>query len=194
MYLLCVCAAQRCWVRLTPISPPLRFGTALIAHHRTGLGTESIPRPHLHRDWAHPVPHRTGLGTESFPRPHLHRDWAHPAHICTRTGLTPLTTGLASGRSPSRAHICTGTESMPRATSVSSLLPSGTSAYAQHRCDAAAQHNVLQPRALCCNRGPPVHDRSRCGRRLLQPTARRCASVQLIASDPSQAKAPPAES
>ena len=29
--------------------------------------------------------------TVGSPRPHLHRDWAHPAHICTGTGLTPAT-------------------------------------------------------------------------------------------------------
>ena len=47
---------------------------------------------------------------------------------------------------------------MPRATSVSPLLPSVTSPSARHKCDAAAQHNVLQLRALCCNRVQPVHD------------------------------------
>ena len=53
----CVCAAQRSLAPLTPIRPHVRFGTALIAHHRTGLipahictGTKSTPHPHLHRD------------------------------------------------------------------------------------------------------------------------------------------------
>jgi hypothetical protein len=36
-------------------------------------------------------------------------------------------------------------------TAVSPLLPSGTSFSAQRRCDAAAQHTVLQPHAPCCN-------------------------------------------
>ena len=41
------------------------------------------------------------------PRPHLHRDWAHPAHICTGTGLTPAHICTGTGLTP--AHICTGT-------------------------------------------------------------------------------------
>ena len=38
-----------------------------------------------------------GLGS---PRPHLHRDWAHPCHICTRTGPAPATSapGLVGRR------------------------------------------------------------------------------------------------
>ena len=48
----CVCSAAQCvlW-HGSPLSPHLRFGTALIAHHRTGLipahictGTNSTPR------------------------------------------------------------------------------------------------------------------------------------------------------
>ena len=46
-----------CLVQLTPIRPHLRFGTALIAHHRTGLmpahlctGSKSTPHPHLQLD------------------------------------------------------------------------------------------------------------------------------------------------
>ena len=83
---------------------------------------------------------------------------------------------------------------MPRPTSVSPLLPSGTSASARHTCDAAAQHTVLQPRALCCNRVPPVPNPAAdgaCCNRLL-----RCRAAGCTRSDPSEseAKAPPAES
>ncbi len=44
-----------------------------------------------------PATSAPGLGS---PRPHLHRDCAHPAHICTGTGLTPPTSapGLGSPR------------------------------------------------------------------------------------------------
>jgi hypothetical protein len=76
-------------------------------------GTGLAPCPHLHRDWARPVPTSApGLGsprahicagTGLAPCPHLHRDWARPvptsapglgsprAHICTGTGLAPAT-------------------------------------------------------------------------------------------------------
>jgi hypothetical protein len=57
------------------------------------------PRPHLHRDWAHPAHICTGTGLTpptserglGSPPPHLHWDWAHPGHICTGIGLTPAT-------------------------------------------------------------------------------------------------------
>jgi hypothetical protein len=69
------------------------------------------PRPHLHRDWAHPATSAPGLGppchicTGTGPTlPHLHRDWAHPAtsapyrprpcHICTGTGHGRYPLGL----------------------------------------------------------------------------------------------------
>ena len=60
-----------------------------------GLGP---PRPHLHRDWAHPchICIRTGLTPATSapglgpPLPHLHRDWAHPTHICSGTGPPQL--------------------------------------------------------------------------------------------------------
>ena len=62
MHLLCV-RAQRGLVPLIPIRPHVHFGTALIAHHRTGLvpahicaGTKSTLRPHLHRDRVDPRP------------------------------------------------------------------------------------------------------------------------------------------
>ena len=38
------------------------------------------------------------------PRPHLHRDWAHPAHIFATTGLTPPTSAPAlPGAEPTAA-------------------------------------------------------------------------------------------
>jgi len=88
---------------------------------------------------------------------------------------------------------------MPRPTSVSPLLPSGTSASAQHRCDAAAPCvattcTVLQPHALCCNRVPPVSDPAadgtRCNR--LHAAALPCHWLHPIQA--SEAKAPLAES
>ena len=43
------------------------------------------------------------------PRPHLHRDWAHPAHICTGTGLAPTahvrTHARARARTSTRADL-----------------------------------------------------------------------------------------
>ena len=86
-----VCAAQRSLVRLTPISPHLRSGTALIAHHRTGLiqptsatgpsppsthicnWTESIPRPPLPCERVHLLP-------TSAPQPN-----PSPADLCATT-------------------------------------------------------------------------------------------------------------
>ena len=93
----------------------------------------------------------TGL---AHNRPPLHRDQVHP----------PPTSAI--GLSRSLAHLCTAKESVPRRplhrnrirpspTSAPPLLPSGTSASAQHKCDAAAQHSVattctvLQPSATC---------------------------------------------
>ena len=128
MHLLCVrCAAQLGTAH--PYTPACAFWDCA---HR------SPP------DWAH-------------TRPHLHRDQVHP----------PPTS--APGSSRSLTHLCTAKESIPGGphlhrnrinpppTSVSPLLPPGTSASAQHICDAAAQHTVLQPRARCCNLVPPVH-------------------------------------
>ena len=89
---------------------------------------------------------------------------------------------------------------MPRPTSVSPLLPSGTSASAQHRCDAEAAHcvattcTVLQPHSLCCNRVPPVSDPAAdgtcCNR--LHAAALTCNWLHPIQA--SEAKAPLAES
>ena len=44
----------------------------------------------------------------AVPRPHLHRDWAHPDHICTGTGLTPLVLTARMQRPHARAlrHTC----------------------------------------------------------------------------------------
>jgi hypothetical protein len=75
------------------------------------IATGRHPRPHLHRDWAHPThiclaigltppTSAPGLGSS---RPHLPCDWAHPAHICAGTGLTPPTSALRLG-SP-RPHL-----------------------------------------------------------------------------------------
>jgi hypothetical protein len=52
------------------------------------------PRPHLHRDWAHPSRTCDGIGLTpptsapglGAPVTHLRRDWACPCHICTGTG------------------------------------------------------------------------------------------------------------
>ncbi len=131
-------------------------------------------------DWAH-------------TRQHLHRDQVHP----------PPTS--ATGLSRSLAHLCTAKESIPRPhlhrsrvhpspTSAPPLLPSGTSASAQHRCDAAAQRNVLQPHALCRNRVPPGNDAAAdgtcCNR--LHAAALPCDWLHPIQS--KQAKTPLAES
>ena len=67
---------------------------------RTGL-TPPTSAPGLGSRLATSAP---GLGS---PRPHLHRDWAHPSHICTGTGLTPAHICTGTGLTP--AHICTGT-------------------------------------------------------------------------------------
>ncbi len=69
------------------------------------------PRPHLHRDWAHPAHICTGTGRSPFtsapapgpPLPDLRRDWAHPAHICTGTGPTPPAS--APGPGSPRPHL-----------------------------------------------------------------------------------------
>ncbi len=73
------------------------------------------PRPHLHRDRAHPAhictgtAHRGGTAQActGSPRSHLRRDWAQPCHICTRTGFTAPTSAL--GLLAQRGHICAGT-------------------------------------------------------------------------------------
>ena len=151
-----LCATQRSWVR----SRPYKLAPAFL-------------------DYAHCSP----------------PDWAHTSPPLHKLHLPPTS---AAGPSRSLAHLyTTAKESIPSPhlhrnrvhpppTSVPPLLPSGTSASAQHRCDAAAQHNVLQPHAQCCNRVPPLHDRSRCGRHLLQPAARCCAAEPLAASDSSK--------
>ncbi len=83
-----------------PYKPLLHFGTALIAHHRTGLipahigpgtkstpahigtGTKSIPHPHQHCERVHPQP----TSALVQPSPHLHRNRVHAqAHICAAT-------------------------------------------------------------------------------------------------------------
>ena len=51
-----------------------------------------------------PATSAQGLGP---PRPHLHRDWAHPCHIYTGTGPAPATS--APGLRPTPGHICNGT-------------------------------------------------------------------------------------
>ena len=129
----------------------------------------------------------TGLGSS---RPPLHRDQVHP----------PPTS--APGPSRSLTHLCTAKESIPGGphlhrnrinpppTSVPPLLPSGTSASAQHKRYAshcvATTCTVSQPRATCAQ--------SRCGRQMPQPAAR-CRAAGCTRSDPSEseAKAPPAE-
>ena len=148
MHLLCVrCAAQLGTAH--PYTPACAFWDCA---HR------SPP------DWAH-------------TRPHLHLDQVHP----------PPTS--APGSSRSLTPLCTAKESIPGGphlhrnrinpppTSVSPLLPSGTSASARHKRGAAAQHTVLQPRALCCNRVPPVPNPAAdgaCCNRLLRCRAAGC--------------------
>jgi hypothetical protein len=61
-------------------------------------------------DWAQPC-RPTAAPRPGSPRPHLHRDWAHPAHICTRTGLTPPHSCATAGAHS--CHICTGTGLTP---------------------------------------------------------------------------------
>ena len=90
------------------------------------------PRPHLHRDWAHPChictrtahalqvrrgprrrapqhthvhrgPGRRG-GRGYRVRRGLHRDWAHPAHICAGTGRTLATSAPGLGSPQPRRH------------------------------------------------------------------------------------------
>ena len=75
--------------------------------------------------------------------------------LITGLGSYPPTSALQPSPCPPGHHLHRS-RIRPPPTSVSPLLPSGTSASAQHKRDAAAQHNVLQPRALCCNRVPPV--------------------------------------
>jgi hypothetical protein len=48
------------------------------------------PTPPTICSWTGLAPPSSALGLGS-PRPHLHRDWAHPSHICTGIGLTPAT-------------------------------------------------------------------------------------------------------
>ena len=155
-----------CLVQLNPTRPHLRFGDCVHRCHRTGLIA---------------------------------------AHLCTGTKSTPPPTS-ATGLSRSLAHICPAKESIscphlhrnrihPPPTSVPALLPSGTSASAQHRCDASAAHRVAPARPVL--QPSATWERSRCRRHMLQPAARCRAALRLAASDPiqaSEAKAPLAES
>ena len=50
----------------------------------------------------------------SAPRPHLHRDWTHPLHICIGTGLTRATS--APGLRPTRATSALHCAAIPQAT------------------------------------------------------------------------------
>ncbi len=59
----CGCAAQRGFARLAPLSPLLRFGPALIAHHRTGLIPACVSTA------IGPAPHPRLTGTVSMPAP-----------------------------------------------------------------------------------------------------------------------------
>ncbi len=99
---------------------------------------------------------------------------------------------FALRKRPSPAHICTATESISRR-------------HLRHHCcpprhlplrNTAAQHTVLQPHALCCNRVPPVNDPAAdgtcCNR--LHAAALPCHWLHPIRSNPSEARAPLAES
>ena len=80
--------------------------------------------------WGFPAASVPGPGS---PRPHLHRDRAHPCHICAGTGLTPE---QGSPRDQARhRHICAGTRLISaaqccslqgKAIEVGSALKSGT--------------------------------------------------------------------
>jgi hypothetical protein len=97
----CTChGCARSLVRFAPIRRPhLRFGTALIAYHRTGLipahllctRTKSTPHPH---DWA-------------TSAPGLRRSLAHLRESAPESES-------ALRKNPSPAHICTAAESVPR--------------------------------------------------------------------------------
>jgi hypothetical protein len=122
---------------LTPCHICARTGLILPAS-ASGLGS---PRPHLHRDWAHPdqifigtgLTHATSAPGLGSPRPHLRRDgahagphlrrdWAHP-HATSAPGLgSPHATsvpGLVSSMPhlcrdwAHPAHICAGTGLTP---------------------------------------------------------------------------------
>ena len=124
-------------------------------------------------DWAHSGPPRTG--TKSTPHPHLQLDRVDPLP----------TSALRKSPSPA-AHLCADNRINPPPTSVPPLLPSGTSASARHKRGAAAQQTVLQPRALCCNRVPPVHDPAADGtcRNRLHAAALPCRWLHPIQSKP----------
>ena len=93
--------------------------------------------PPLHRDQVQPPTH-TCNWTESIPCPPLPCERVHP-----------LPTS-APQPNPSPADLC----ATPAALRDICLCATP----AQHRCDAAAQHTVLQPHAPCGNRVPPVND------------------------------------
>ncbi len=113
MYVMCI----RSLVRLAPIRPQLRFGTALIAHHRTGLipahsctGTKSTPHPTSATGPRRSLAHMC-TASESIPRRHLR-------HHCCPLGHLPLrNTSVAHQRSPmccnhmhcvaTECHLCT---------------------------------------------------------------------------------------
>ena len=83
MYVMCI----RSLVRLAPIRPQLRFGTALIAHHRTGLipahictGTKSTPHPTSATGPRRSLAHMC-TATESIPRRHLRH---HVIEVCDK--------------------------------------------------------------------------------------------------------------
>jgi hypothetical protein len=76
----------------TPGSHPPTFASRFGAPTPT-----SAPGPGLALWTSHPATSAPELGP---PRPHLHRDWAHPVHICAGTGLAPAHICAGTGLAP----------------------------------------------------------------------------------------------
>ena len=78
-----------CVAELPDPCAPIVFERELKCKDSTGqampefLCSAARPDTQITDQYARPAPRLRA------PRPHLHRDWAHPCHICTGTGLAP---------------------------------------------------------------------------------------------------------